>query len=51
VLWQQMPALPLFQPQTLVVSTSAADLATGVGPGPLTTGPVTGAQGWRNPQE
>ncbi|MCO1657572.1 ABC transporter substrate-binding protein [Pseudonocardia humida] len=49
VLWQQLPALPLFQPVTLVISTSAADAATGVGPGPLRTGPVTGAQEWRPP--
>jgi hypothetical protein len=49
VLWQQLPALPLFQPVTLVVSTPAADAATGVGPGPLQTGPVTGAQRWRPP--
>ena len=49
VLWQQLPALPLFQPVTLVVSTAAADAATGVGPGPLRTGPITGAQGWRPP--
>jgi ABC-type transport system substrate-binding protein len=47
LLWQQVPALPLFQPVTLVVSTPASDAATGIGPGPLATGPVTGAQGWR----
>jgi ABC-type transport system substrate-binding protein len=47
VLWSQLPALPLFQPVTLVVSTSAADAATGVGPGPLVSGPVTGAEEWR----
>jgi ABC-type transport system substrate-binding protein len=49
VLWQQLPALPLFQPVTLVLSTSDADAATGVGPGPLLTGPVTGAPSWRVP--
>ena len=49
VLWQQLPALPLFQPVTLVVSTAAADAATGIGPGPLRTGPVTGAESWRAP--
>ncbi len=49
VLWQQLPALPLFQPVTLVLSTSAADAATNVGPGPLLTGPVTGAPSWRAP--
>jgi ABC-type transport system substrate-binding protein len=47
LLWQQLPALPLFQPVTLVVSTAASDAATGVGSGPLETGPLTGAQGWR----
>ncbi|WP_214407205.1 ABC transporter substrate-binding protein [Pseudonocardia lacus] len=49
VLWQQLPALPLFQPVTLVISTPAADAATGIGPGPLRTGPTTGAPGWRPP--
>lgn len=47
LLWQQLPALPLFQPVTLVVSTAAADAATGIGPGPLESGPLTGARGWR----
>ncbi len=46
VLWAQLPALPLFQPVTLVVSTPATDAATGIGPGPLSTGPATGAQRW-----
>lgn len=50
VLWQQLPALPLFQPVTLVVSTAAADVATGIGPGPLLTGPTTGAWGWKQPE-
>ena len=46
LLWEQVPALPLFQPVTLVVSTPGADAVTAVGPGPLTTGPLTGAQRW-----
>jgi ABC-type transport system substrate-binding protein len=50
VLWQQLPVLPLFQPVTLVVSTPAADTATAIGPGPLATGPTTGAPTWRAPQ-
>jgi ABC-type transport system substrate-binding protein len=49
VLWQQLPVLPLYQPVTLVVSTPAADAVTGIGPGPLRTGPVTGAELWRAP--
>jgi ABC-type transport system substrate-binding protein len=49
VLWMQLPVLPLFQPVTLVVSTSDADVVTGIGPGPLETGPVTGAEQWRAP--
>ncbi len=48
LLWEQMPALPLFQPVTLVVSTAAADAVTSVGPGPLETGPATGAERWRS---
>ncbi|MGQ0572843.1 MAG: ABC transporter substrate-binding protein, partial [Pseudonocardia sp.] len=48
-LWAAMPALPLFQPVTLVVSTPAADAATGIGPGPLATGPLTGARRWTEP--
>lgn len=47
ILWQQMPVLPLFQPVSLVVSTAAADALTGIGPGPLSTGPLTGAERWR----
>ena len=46
-LWQQMPALPLFQPVTLVVSTAEADAATSIGPGSLLGGPLTGAPRWR----
>jgi hypothetical protein len=47
VLWQQVPALPLFQPVALVVSTPQADAATGIGPGALGTGPLAGAERWR----
>jgi ABC-type transport system substrate-binding protein len=49
LLWSQLPALPLFQPVSLLVSTSAADTGTAVGPGPLLTGPLTGAQRWTAP--
>ena len=49
LLWSQVPALPLFQPVSLLVSTSGADAGTDVGPGPLTTGPLTGAQRWTEP--
>jgi len=49
LLWSQVPALPLFQPVSLLVSTAGADAGTGVGPGPLTTGPLTGAQHWTEP--
>jgi hypothetical protein len=51
VLWAQLPALPLFQPVNLLVSTSTADAATSVGPGPLSTGPLTGAQHWHPTNE
>jgi ABC-type transport system substrate-binding protein len=51
VLWAQLPALPLFQPENLLVTTPAADTATGVTPGPLSTGPLTGAQRWRPTKE
>jgi ABC-type transport system substrate-binding protein len=47
VLWQQVPALPLFQPVTLVVSTPEADEATSIGPGLLLGGPLAGAPRWR----
>ena len=50
LLWAQVPALPLFQPVSLLVSTASADAGTGVAPGPLTTGPLTGAQRWAQPQ-
>ncbi len=46
-LWAQAAALPLFQPVGLIVSTPASDAVTSVGPGPLLTGPLTGAQRWR----
>jgi ABC-type transport system substrate-binding protein len=49
LLWEQVPALPLFQPVTLVVSTPGADAVTDIGPGPLVTGPLTGAQRWTEP--
>lgn len=51
LLWTRLPALPLFQPVVLVVSTPAADAATGIGPGPLTRGPLAGAVRWRAPAE
>jgi ABC-type transport system substrate-binding protein len=47
ILWQQLPALPLFQPVTLVVSTPRSDAVTGVGPGPLLGGPLAGAPRWK----
>lgn len=47
ILWEQLPALPLFQPVTLVVSTAATDTATQIGPGSLLGGPLTGASRWR----
>ena len=50
LLWRQLPVLPLFQPVSLVVSTPAADAATGVGPGSLTTGPLADAARWRQPE-
>jgi hypothetical protein len=49
LLWSQVPALPLFQPVSLLASTPAADAGTAVGPGPLSTGPLTGAQRWTAP--
>jgi ABC-type transport system substrate-binding protein len=51
LLWTQLPVLPLFQPVGLVVSSPAADAATGIGPGPLTEGPLSGAAGWSAPAE
>lgn len=49
VLWAQLPVLPLYQPMGLVLSSVAADAATGITPGPLATGPLTGAQRWAVP--
>ncbi|GAA4560017.1 ABC transporter family substrate-binding protein [Pseudonocardia xishanensis] len=49
VLWAQLPALPLFQQTSLLVSTPAGSAATGFGAGPLVTGPLTGAQRWVSP--
>ncbi|MHA6780423.1 ABC transporter family substrate-binding protein [Pseudonocardia saturnea] len=51
VLWAQLPVLPLFQPVGLVVSSAAADTATGIAPGPLTEGPLAGAARWSAPPE
>ncbi|SDF97633.1 ABC transporter family substrate-binding protein [Pseudonocardia oroxyli] len=51
VLWAQLPALPLFQQTSLIVSTRSAATATGFGPGPLVTGPLTGAQRWVPPAD
>jgi hypothetical protein len=50
-LWRQLPAVPLFQQVDLVVSTPEADVATDVGTGPFTTGPLTGAQRWTEPSD
>ncbi|GAA4851780.1 ABC transporter family substrate-binding protein [Pseudonocardia benzenivorans] len=50
VLWAQLPVLPLYQPVGLVVSTPAATESTDISPGPLSTGPFTGAQRWRTPR-
>jgi ABC-type transport system substrate-binding protein len=51
VLWAQLPALPLFQQTSLLVSTPAGSAATGFAPGPLETGPLTGAQRWVAPAD
>ncbi len=51
LLWMQLPVLPLFQPVGLVVSSPGADDSTGIGPGPLTEGPLSGAARWRAPTE
>lgn len=50
VLWTQLPGVPLYQPLGLVVSTPQTDAATHVGPGPLATGPFTGATDWNEPE-
>lgn len=48
ILWQQLPAIPLFQIATTVASTAKGDQATGqLGPGPLTTGPFGTAATWQ----
>ncbi|GAA1842388.1 hypothetical protein GCM10009836_22230 [Pseudonocardia ailaonensis] len=49
VLWAQLPVLPLFQPVSQLMSTGPGNTATGFGPGPLATGPLTGAQRWNAP--
>jgi ABC-type transport system substrate-binding protein len=47
ILWQQLPAIPLFQPVTTLVSTPKGDQATGqLAPGPLTVGPLATAPRW-----
>jgi ABC-type transport system substrate-binding protein len=47
-LWQQLPAIPLFQIVTTVASTSKGDRATGnIAPGPLTLGPFSTAVRWQ----
>jgi ABC-type transport system substrate-binding protein len=48
ILWQQLPAIPLFQEVTTLATTQAGDQAAGTpGPGPLTIGPFGGAPSWR----
>ncbi|RTL68057.1 MAG: ABC transporter family substrate-binding protein [Pseudonocardiaceae bacterium] len=49
VLWAQLPVLPLYQQVSVVASTTATDTSTGISPGPLRTGPLTGAQRWTAP--
>jgi ABC-type transport system substrate-binding protein len=47
-LWQQLPAIPLFQIVTTVASTARGDKATGnIGPGQLTIGPFGTAVTWQ----
>lgn len=50
VLWRQLPALPLYQAQGLVISNPETDAATQVTPGPIATGPMTGAKTWAEPE-
>ncbi|MBP2370842.1 ABC transporter substrate-binding protein [Pseudonocardia parietis] len=50
VLWRQLPALPLYQTQGLVISNRETDAATRVTPGPISTGPMTGAETWAEPE-
>jgi ABC-type transport system substrate-binding protein len=46
-LWQQLPAIPLFQPVTTLLTTARGDQATGeLGPGPITIGPFGTAAKW-----
>jgi hypothetical protein len=48
VLWQQLPAIPLFQSVTTLVTTPKGDQLTGhIGPGALTTGPFVTAPSWQ----
>ncbi|MDT7557222.1 MAG: hypothetical protein QOI68_1692 [Pseudonocardiales bacterium] len=48
VLWQQLPAIPLFQAVTTLVTTPKGDQLTGhIGPGQLTTGPFVTAPSWQ----
>jgi ABC-type transport system substrate-binding protein len=47
-LWQQLPAIPLFQVVTTVASTAKGDHATGnIAPGPLALGPFSTAVRWQ----
>ncbi len=46
ILWTETPVIPLYQPTSLLAVTPAAEAATGIGPGPLLTGPLSGAQRW-----
>jgi len=50
ILWQQLPAIPLFQPVTTLASTPKGDQLTGqIGPGQLTIGPFGTAPSWQPP--
>jgi len=47
-LWQQLPAIPLFQVVTTLASTPKGDQVTGnIGPGALTVGPFATAPSWQ----
>lgn len=50
VLWRQLPALPLYQNRGLVISNPQTDASTRVTPGPIATGPMTGAKTWGEPE-
>ncbi|MEQ3551577.1 ABC transporter family substrate-binding protein [Pseudonocardia nematodicida] len=50
VLWRQLPALPLYQAQGLVVSNRQTDESTRVTPGPIATGPLSSAKDWGEPE-